>query len=407
MIRTLSSISFQSYFRLYSNLQAGGKYDCIDRTMNDNKSTKSKPNIIIILADDLGFSDISCFGSEIPTPHIDSLASSKNGMRFTQMYNCARCCPSRASLLTGMYPHQAGIGHMVYDAGVGEEYQGYLREHVETIAEIMRNKGGYKTYMCGKWHVGGEYPPDASHEWIQSTMGNSSHPLPTQRGFDEFYGTLGGGGSYYQPPSLVKNDKVIKETMPEGFYYTDAINDEACCMIQSACQNDTKDPFFLYVAHVAPHWPLHAPKGESDCIKYFNSQITPTIESSKEQIEKFKGKYMRGWDHIRKERHQRLIDQTLISPGWPCSPRDQYSLPWDEVKNKEWEDARMAAYAAQISILDQGIGRILETLHKTGSYSNTVIFFFSDNGGCGKPSCIALTLSYFNADGNFLIKLSI
>jgi len=259
LIRTFHS-KLTSVCVLFSK-QAQYIQDCTVRAMNEMESTKSKPNIIIILADDLGFSDISCFGSEIPTPHIDSLASSKNGgMRFTQMYNCARCCPSRASLLTGMYPHQAGIGHMVYDAGVGEEYQGYLREDVETIAEIMRNKGGYKTYMCGKWHVGGEYPPDASHEWIQSTMGDSSHPLPTQRGFDEFYGTLGGGGSYYQPPSLVKNAEVIKETMPEDFYYTDAINDQACRMIESACQNDMKDPFFLYLAHVAPHWPLHAPK---------------------------------------------------------------------------------------------------------------------------------------------------
>jgi arylsulfatase len=134
--------------------------------MSDDKHLPSKPNIIIILADDLGFSDVGCFGSEISTPHIDSLAyggpDGKKGIRFTQMYNCARCCPSRASLLTGMYPHQAGIGHMVYDAGVGPEYQGYLRKEVPTIAELLK-AGGYKTYMSGKWHVGGEYPPDATN----------------------------------------------------------------------------------------------------------------------------------------------------------------------------------------------------------------------------------------------------
>eukprot|EP00970_Alexandrium_tamarense_P007480 scaffold1379_cov209-Alexandrium_tamarense.AAC.10 len=234
----------------------------------------SKPNIIIILADDLGFSDVGCFGSEISTPNIDSLAygttsnnsvgsnntPTRGGMRFTQMYNCARCCPSRASLLTGMYPHQAGIGHMVYDAGVGEEYQGYLRKEVPTIAEMLRGSG-YKTFMSGKWHVGGEYPPDASHDWIQDAMGDETHPIPTQRGFDKFYGTLGGGGSYFQPPSLVRDEEVIREVMPEGFYYTDAINDEACRMIESTSK-EGDDPFFLYVAHCAPHWPLHAPKGE-------------------------------------------------------------------------------------------------------------------------------------------------
>ncbi|KAL3792321.1 hypothetical protein HJC23_006233 [Cyclotella cryptica] len=336
--------------------------------LSDYHKHPPKPNIIIILADDLGFSDVGCFGSEILTPNIDALAyggeKSNTGIRFTQMYNCARCCPSRAALLTGMYPHQAGIGHMVYDAGVGPAYQGFLREEIPTVAELLRDCGGYKTYMAGKWHVGGEYPPDASHEWIQSNMGDASHPTPTQRGFDQFYGTLGGGGSYYQPPSLVLNDEVVKEVTPEGFYYTDAINDEACKMIKNAC-TDKDAPFFLYVAHCAPHWPLHAPK---------------------EKIEKYKGKYMRGWDSLRRERHQRMIDQKLISPDWSCSPRDDYSPPWDEdhVPDQEWEDSRMATYAAQITVMDEGIGRIIKTLHTTGSYEDTVIFFLSDNGGCAE-----------------------
>lgn len=168
----------------------------------------------------------------------------------------------------------------MYDAGVGPEYQGYLRKEVETIGEmlkrsyntVLRNEtnrddeseggGGYATFMVGKWHAGGEYPPDASHEWTQNTMGDESHPTPTQRGFDQFYGTLGGGGSYYQPPSLARNDEVITEVMPEGFYYTDAINDEACRMIESVSEEESQRPFFLYVSHCAPHWPLHAPKRE-------------------------------------------------------------------------------------------------------------------------------------------------
>lgn len=343
-----------------------------------------RPNIIIILADDLGFSDVGCFGSEIETPNIDSLAYSPAGIRFTQMYNCSRCCPSRASLLTGLYPHQAGIGHMVYNAGVGKEYQGYLRQDVRTIADMLKNRhrpnstegmveiddetkdsGGYDTYMVGKWHVGGDYPPDASHEWIQKTMGDAAHPTPTQCGFDKFYGTLGGGGSYYQPPSLVRDDMVVKETLSDGYYYTDAITDEACAIIGGMSKMETEDrkPFFMYVAHCAPHWPLHVPNDE---------------------LQKQCGSYMCGWDAVRERRHARLIEQGIIPATWQCSPRDEYSPPWESVSNKEWEDARMACYSAQITILDRGVGRILESLQNTGHYENTVIFFLSDNGGCAE-----------------------
>ena len=372
--------------------------------MDTKGQQRQRPNIIIILADDLGFSDIGCFGSEIYTPNIDSLATSTGGIRFTQMYNCARCCPSRASLMTGLYPHQAGIGHMVNYAsnigGGGKEYQGYLRQDVATIAEILKKRynydddppkstsggrvgGGYNTYMVGKWHVGGEYPPNATHDWVQKTMGDSAHPTPTQRGFDMFYGTLGGGGSYYQPPSLVRNDTVVTDVMPDDYYYTDAINDEACTIIKEhVLSNDIAGvadaaavvehkPFFLYVAHCAPHWPLHAPK---------------------DVIQKVKGRYIIGWDKIRQQRHSRLVEQGIIPSTWHNSPRDEYSLPWDDDSNnndkssisKEWEDARMSCYAAQIMIMDDGIGHILDTLHQTGVYDNTVIFFLSDNGGCAE-----------------------
>jgi arylsulfatase len=254
--------------------------------MKDEDDVDDRPNIIIILADDLGYSDVGCYGSEIRTPNIDSLAYDRCGIRFSQMYNCARCCPSRASLLTGMYPHQAGIGHMAYDAGVGEEYRGYLRRDVMTIAELLKGgarsegggavammeeenggddggtktkNGGYATFMVGKWHVGGEYPPDASHDWIQETMSDDiAHPTPISRGFDDFYGTLGGGGCYYRPPSLVRNGTVVRDYMPDGYYYTDAINDEACAMIEGVSRKneagDDRRPFFMYVAHTAPHW---------------------------------------------------------------------------------------------------------------------------------------------------------
>jgi arylsulfatase len=320
----------------------------------------------------MGFSDIGCFGSEIPTPNIDALA----GMRFTQMYNCGRCCPSRASILTGIYPHQAGIGHMVYDAKVGPAYQGYLRrrDDVPTIAELLKKTyqtdggevgGGYATFMVGKWHVGGEYPPDATHDWIQSTMGDETHPTPNQRGFDQFFGTLNGGGSYFQPPSLVRDGKVIREIMPKDFYYTDEINNEACRMIEEKSKSNNEQPFFMYVAHTAPHWPLHAPKKE---------------------IDKHRGKYLTGWDVLRQKRHSRLVEQNLIPSTWLCSPRDERCQSWNEKdeKTKVWEDSRMAVYAAQITIMDEGIGRIVDVLRRTGMYENTVIFFLSDNGGCAE-----------------------
>ena len=177
--------------------------------------------------------------------------------------------------------------------------------------------------------------------------------------------------------------------MPDDYYYTDAINDEACRMIESACDNDGGEPFFLYIAHVAPHWPLHAPKGMLECYNSLPSDLQSfhqhnIILSRPEQIEKYKGSYMKGWDELRKERHKRLIDQNIIPQHWQCSPRDEHSTPWDSVPCKDWEDSRMATYAAQVTIMDQGIGRILETLHRRGCYDNTVIFFLSDNGGCGK-----------------------
>ena len=313
-----------------------------------------RPNVILIMSDDMGFSDIGCFGSEIQTPNLDKLGM--NGIRFSQMYNCARCCPSRAALMTGLYPHQAGIGHMVHDSGAGQAYQGYLQDDVATIAQVFQ-QGGYKTYMTGKWHCGGEYPPHLPKYWVQHA-GDDTHPLPVQRGFDEHYGTLGGGGSYYDPPSLIYNRELILQT-PDGYYYTDAINDEACRMIREAGD----EPFFLYVAHYAPHWPLHAP---------------PDV------IAKYRGKYAEGWDQVRQNRYEKLKQLGLILPNWDCAPRDEHSLPWADIQHKDWEDARMATYAAMIDVMDQGIGRIIETLESRDMMESTMILFLSDNGGCAE-----------------------
>ena len=315
----------------------------------------SKPNVIIIMADDMGFSDIGCFGSEIDTPNLDRLGY--NGLRFSQMYNCARCCPSRASLMTGIYPHQAGVGHMVNDRGT-RAYQGYLRNDCVTMAESFQ-ASGYKTLMSGKWHVGGHMPPNTPDLW-QQHAGDATHPIPIQRGFDEHYGTLGGAGSFFDPPTLIHNDQIILET-PDDYYYTDAISDEACRMINSAI--DEQKPFYSYVAYTAPHWPLHAPQA---------------------LIDKYKGRYADGWDVLREQRYAQLKELGVLAPHWDCSPRDEHSFPWQEAEHKAWEDERMAVYAAMIESMDQGIGRIIKTLEDRNELDNTFILFLSDNGGCAE-----------------------
>jgi len=314
----------------------------------------NRPNVLLILADDMGFSDIGCYGSEIATPNLDSLAA--GGIRLTQLYTCARCCPTRASLLTGLHPHQTGVGHMVNNRGLAA-YQGYLNDRCVTIAEALRS-AGYRTMMSGKWHVGGAYPPNDPAKW--SLIGQEGHPLPVQRGFECHYGTLGGAGSYYNPPSMVHDDKLIKAE-GEEFYYTDAISDQAVAMIRQAAQGG--QPFFCYVAYTTPHWPLHA---------------------LPEDIAKYRGRYSKGWDAIRTERHERLKAMGILDPRWPISPRDAEAPPWEQLANKAWEDMRMAVYAAQIDRMDQGIGRIMAALRKLGVADNTLVMFLSDNGGCAE-----------------------
>jgi arylsulfatase len=312
-----------------------------------------RPNIILILADDMGFSDIGCYGSEIRTPNLDRLAA--EGIRFTQTYNCARCCPTRASLLTGLYPHQAGVGHMVNDLGV-PPYQGYLRQDCVTIAEALQ-AGGYHTMLSGKWHVGGIYPRNDPAGW---TTGDETRPLPPDRGFDEWYGTPAGAGSYFNPKPLFHNYTLI-EPAGEDYYYTDAISDQAVHMIGRAAEGDA--PFFLHVCYTAPHWPLHA---------------------FKEDIARYQGAYRQGWDAVRTARHEELNGMGLLDETWDISPRDELAPPWTDVQQRAWEDRRMAVYAAQIDRMDQGIGRILAQLYALGIAGNTLVLFMSDNGGCAE-----------------------
>jgi arylsulfatase A-like enzyme len=314
-------------------------------TTTKSNALPTRPNIVVIMADDMGFSDIGCYGGEIRTPNLDALAA--GGLRFTQFYNAARCCPTRASLLTGLYPHQAGVGAMV-GPGDAPGYRGRLVEQCVTIAEVLRETG-YHTAMSGKWHV-----THFDYGDPEPTLHRASWPL--QRGFQRFFGTLAGAGSYFTPVSLMRDNDFIEPDA--GFYYTDEINNAAAAFIEQA---PADQPLFLYIAHVAPHWPLHA---------------------LPEDVQKYRGVYDTGWDRMRTERHERLIKMGLVSRHWPLTPRDARVPAWDDARNKNWEAHRMAVYAAQVDNMDQGIGRVIQALRRTGRFDNTLILFLSDNGGC-------------------------
>ena len=315
--------------------------------------TTKKPNIIVMMVDDLGYSDLGCYGGEISTPNIDSLGY--NGLRFTQMYNGARCCPSRAALLTGLHPHQAGIGQMTADLGT-PAYQGYLREGCVTIAEVMKT-AGYRTMISGKWHVSGSWDNRNRADWI---LGDKKHPLPKQRGFDRSFGLLNAADSFWNPKSLILEDVLI-DVETTDFHMTDAIGDHAVNQIEESVEMDM--PFFQYVAFTAPHWPLHA--WEDDIVKY-------------------EGKYMAGYDAIRTSRHEQQKGLGVVDDKWVISPKDSDTPDWDDVQNKEYEDIRMATYCAMIEQVDRTVGRIIDTLKAKGEFDNTVIMFLSDNGGCAE-----------------------
>ncbi|MGN6279879.1 MAG: arylsulfatase [Sphingomonas sp.] len=306
-----------------------------------------RPNIILILADDMGYSDIGCYGSEIPTPNLDRLAGS--GMRFAQFYNSPRCCPSRASLMTGLYSHQAHMGMMVVDAGryPFPAYDGDLYKGAVTIAEALKS-GGYSTFMAGKWHL----TPHADTTDPKVDKSNWA----CQRGFDHFYGIITGAADYYNPNTLCRDNTPIRENAPD-FYFTDGIADNAVKFIEQAPKDK---PFFGYVAFNAPHWPLHAPE---------------------KVVAKHRERYKQGWDKTRADRHARQIAAGLLDAKWPLTKRDPRVPAWERASFKEWEAERMAVYAAQVDILDQGIGRIVAELEKQGELDNTLIFFMADNGG--------------------------
>jgi len=315
-----------------------------------------KPNIILIMSDDVGYSDLGCYGSEIATPQLDALA--QGGVRFTQFYNTARCCPTRASLLTGLYAHQAGFGHMVDGPGPktgSPAYSGELSRSAVTIAEVLKSSG-YATYLAGKWHVTKKTKPESDADKAN---------WPLQRGFDRFYGTIHGAGSFFDPNTLVRDNAFISpfadpEYQPREFYYTDAINDHAARFVTEHRKRSAEQPFFLYVAHTAAHWPMHAKDAD---------------------IAKYRGKYDAGYDPIRAARLEKMKRLGLLDPRWQVSPQ---AGDWSAVDNQAWEARCMEVYAAMLDCMDQGIGRLVEALKRNGQFENTLILFLQDNGGCAE-----------------------
>ncbi|MDZ7638206.1 MAG: arylsulfatase [Bryobacterales bacterium] len=302
------------------------------------RAAAARPNIVLMLADDLGYSDLGCFGGEIETPNLDALAH--GGVRFSQFYNAGRCCPSRASLLTGLYSHQAGMGHMTNDLGV-PAYHGALNRNCATLGEALRAGAGYHTALAGKWHAGSK-----PEEW------------PGKRGFDRFYGTLE-SGSYFHPTNLAEGDARLPVPQSD-FYLTSAVAESAARFIREA---PADRPFFLYVGFPAPHFPL---------------QALP------EDLKRQRGKYASGWDRLRELRHRRMTALGMLPKGSRLSPRDPTVAEWKDLPDKEAAERQMETYAAQVTRLDAEAGRVLEALRQSGRESNTLVLFLSDNGGCAE-----------------------
>jgi arylsulfatase A-like enzyme len=312
----------------------------------------TKPHVVIVVADDMGYSDLGCYGGEIATPSLDRLG--RAGVRLSRFYNTTRCSPSRASMLTGLHPHQAGIGILTSDDRP-DGYRGSLNERCLTLAEMLR-EAGYATCLSGKWH-------------LTSDVWNPSDAWPTRRGFDRFFGTLSGCGSYYRPTTLTRGEQNVEsETAAPGFFYTDAITDEAERFVRTHAAREATRPFFLYTAYTAPHWPLHAPADD---------------------IARHRGKFDAGWDELREARLKRLVAEGIMPAGTTLSDRDPTQPAWRDAPDKAWQLIRMQTYAAQIDRMDRGVARIVAALTETGALANTLFFFLSDNGASAEGLPIA------------------
>ncbi|WP_146431716.1 arylsulfatase [Blastopirellula retiformator] len=315
-----------------------------------------RPNIILIMVDDMGFSDLGYHGGEIATPNIDALA--RSGVRFSQFYNNGRCCPTRATLMTGLQPHQTGVGHMTespgemnYGAGKSPAYQGFLNDNCVTIAEALKDQG-YATLMSGKWHLGE----------------NDESRWPLQRGFEKYFGCVSGATLHFYPGGdrgmSLGNEPIekLESTTDQQFYTTDAFTDYAIQFLKEE-QAGAKRPMFLYLAYTAPHWP---------------------IQAFEEDIAKYRGKYKIGWDKLREQRLAKQKELGLISANLELSPRTPKIPAWDELDaDKQDEmDLKMAVYAAMIDRVDQNVGKLMSYLKESGIEDDTLILFLSDNGGC-------------------------
>jgi arylsulfatase A-like enzyme len=316
-----------------------------------------RPDVVLIMVDDMGLSDIGCYGGEIQTPNIDSLAA--GGVRFDQFYNSGRCCPTRATLLTGLHPHQTGIGHMTLSPGNQpkkgpENYQGFLNRQCLTIAEAL-GQSGYETMMAGKWHLG---------------MHDESL-WPKQRGFEHFFGTLAGATRFFHPihpRGMTMGNTAIEmpeSTTDEAFYTTDAYTDHAIGFIKQHQDSDSSDPYFLYLAYTAPHWPLQA---------------------FEDDIARYRGKYKGGWGKLRQQRYERQVELGLIDESWQLSDSGEKIPDWDSLTAAKQDemDLKMAVYAAMVDRVDQNIGKLVEHLKAAGTLDTTLILFLSDNGGCAE-----------------------
>lgn len=313
----------------------------------------SRPNVIVILVDDMGFSDLGCYGSEIPTPNLDRLAA--GGLRFTQFYNTARCSPSRAALLTGLYPHHAGMGHLdPYIRPGSAGYTGKLSEHCVTLGEVLGD-AGYATSMTGKWHLGLENgtPPwkRGFERSLCSPFGELYFPGQTSPRIKDARLKL-----YYNGQDIPTDAGEVGS----GWYSPDLWTKYTLKYIDQAIAE--KKPFFHYLAHNAPHFPLMAPA---------------------EDIAKFRGKYQAGWDRLRLERHARQKKMGLVKEQWPLAERPPDSPAWSTLtaEQKDRFDHLMALYAAIVSRIDKSVGDLIEGLKQRGVLDNTLVLMMSDNGG--------------------------
>jgi len=322
------------------------------------QSESAQPNVLVIMADDLGFSDLGCYGSRIQTPNLDALAH--DGLRFTQFYNASRCCPTRASLLTGMYPHEVGL--KINGAS--------LSQAVPTLAELL-GEAGYHTAMAGKWHLTkstvlrGDNYNSPEHMAVLNNQTRvewfgDRDTYPAARGFDQHYGVIWGIVNFYAPFALVDGFKPVYD-LPENYYLTDALNQKTSEYIRAFAKDDK--PFFIYLAHAAPHWPLHAPA---------------------ETRAKYKGVFDQGWETQRATRYQRQLELGLFkADNHPLPPIDPGRRGrWAELSPEQQtrDIAKMEVHAAMVDRLDYGLTDVIKALKETDQFDNTIIMFLSDNG---------------------------